>query len=266
MSPNSYQLPPKAQRPKKLENDMKKFLLGTVALVALGFGPAVAADMRARPAPAPAPVYAPIYNWSGFYLGGHIGFGFNGGDDLVGFTGDDNGGFLAGGQIGFDWQLSPNWVVGLEGQLSWVDFDQAWAGTFGVNTFALARSGDWLGSITGRIGYTWGPGLLYVKGGWAFADNDYTLVVDGAPAVFTSGDNSNSGWTLGAGLEYMFAPSWSAKLEYQYYNFGGATLVAPLSGSVRRRRRRRQRHPHCQARRELPLQLGCPGRRAVLIN
>lgn len=205
---------------------MKKFLLGSVALVALGFGPAVAADMRRPAPPAPAPVYAPIYNWSGFYLGAHLGFGFNGGDDLFGFTGDDNTGFLAGGQIGFDWQLSPNWVVGLEGQLSWADFDQSWT----APGFALARSGDWLGSITGRLGYTWGPGLLYVKGGWAFADNEYTLAVNGIPATFSSGDNSSNGWTLGAGLEYMFAPSWSAKIEYQYYHFGSETLIAPLAG------------------------------------
>jgi outer membrane immunogenic protein len=135
---------------------------------------------------------------------------------------------MAGGQIGFDWQLSPNWVVGLEGQLSWVDFDQSWA----APGLALTRQNDWIGSITGRVGYTWGPGLLYVKGGWAFADNDYSLVVAGVPAVFSSGNNSNNGWTLGAGLEYMFAPSWSAKIEYQYYNFGSDTLIAPVAPFV----------------------------------
>lgn len=204
---------------------MKKILLGTVALVALGFGPAVAADMRMPAKAAPAPVYAPIYNWSGFYLGAHVGAGFGNDSDLAGFTGDDNAGFLAGGQLGFDWQLSPNWVVGIEGQLSWADFDQSWA----APGIALTRNNDWIGSITGRVGYTWGPGMIYAKGGWAFANNDYALVVAGVPAVFTGNNNNGSGWTLGAGLEYMFAPNWSAKVEYQYYNFGSDTLLAPLA-------------------------------------
>lgn len=204
---------------------MKKLLLGTVAVVALGLSPALAADMRA-PVRAPvAPVYAPIYSWTGLYLGLHAGYGFGSDSDLgiAGWTSGDGDGFLAGAQLGFDYQIAPNWVVGLEGQLSWADFDASWA----APGFALTRESDWLGSLTGRIGYTWGPGLLYIKGGAAWTDNDYALLIGGVPGVFASGSNSSTGWTLGAGLEYLFAPSWSAKVEYQYYDFGSTTLVGP---------------------------------------
>lgn len=203
---------------------MKKILLASAALVALSV-PSLAADLPVKAAP--APVYAPIYSWSGFYLGAHIGYAFTGSDDVLGFANDDSSGFMIGGQLGYDWQLSPNWVIGLEGQLSWVNTDKNLvAPALGI---AVTGGNDWLASITGRIGYSWGPGLLYVKGGFAFADTNYDLVAAGVPGTFTSSGNSSSGWTLGAGLEYMFAPNWSAKLEYQYYDFGNDTLVANVA-------------------------------------
>ncbi len=190
-------------------------------------------------------------SWTGLYLGLHAGYGFGNDSNLgiAGFTNNNGDGFLGGAQIGFDYQFAPNWVAGVEGQISWIDADRSWTGP-GV---VLSRQADWLGSVTGRLGYTWGPGLLYVKGGAAWTNDDYSLVIGGVPGVFTGGSNS-TGWTLGAGLEYMFAPSWSAKIEYQYYDFGNTTLVG--SGPVRNGRERRQQHPHRQARCELPLQLG----------
>src|SRR5882757_4022268 len=99
------------------DNPMKKFLLGTVALVALGATvPALAADLGARPVyNRPAPVYAaPIYNWTGFYIGGHIGGAFNSNNNFNGLvTGNnDNGRFLGGVQAGGDYQFAPNWVAG----------------------------------------------------------------------------------------------------------------------------------------------------------
>jgi outer membrane immunogenic protein len=212
------------QEQKELEIQMKKFLLGTVAVVALGLSPAVAADMR-MPVKAPAQVYAPLYNWTGLYLGLHAGYGFGNDSNLgiAGWSGNDGGGFLGGAQIGFDYQFAPNWVAGVEGQISWIDADRTWV----APGFALTRQADWLGSVTGRLGYTWGPGLLYVKGGAAWTNDDYTLLIGGVPGAFTGGGSNSTGWTLGAGLEYMFAPSWTAKLEYQYYDFGNTTLVGP---------------------------------------
>src|SRR5580698_5435525 len=99
------------------EKQMKKFLLGTVALVALGATvPALAADLAARPAYTKAPAYVqPIYNWTGFYIGGHIGGAFNGNNGFAGTINSSNSGaFLGGVQAGADYQFNPNWVVGVE--------------------------------------------------------------------------------------------------------------------------------------------------------
>jgi outer membrane immunogenic protein len=83
-----------------------------------------------------------------------------------------------------------------------------------------------LGSVTGRLGYSWGPALLYAKGGYAFRDS--TLGVNtaaGIQSAYTTSGSRNDGYTVGAGLEYMFAPSWSAKVEYQYYKFDNTTFT-----------------------------------------
>src|SRR5258707_2364232 len=101
---------------------MKKFLLGTVALIALGATvPALAADLAARPYTKAAPaVYAPIYNWTGFYIGGHVGGAFSGNNSFAGTTNSNDGRFLGGVQVGADYQFAPNWVLGIEGQFSWL--------------------------------------------------------------------------------------------------------------------------------------------------
>ncbi|RYX91082.1 MAG: porin family protein, partial [Bradyrhizobiaceae bacterium] len=179
---------------------MKKFLLSTaaVALVAMA-APASAADMAARPytkAPAYAPA-TPIYNWTGFYIGGHIGGAFPGENNLVG--GSSDGTFMGGGQIGYDMQFSPNWVFGIEANYSFKDTNSS-----------FANRG--LGSVTGRLGYTWGPAMLYAKGGYAWADTRFTNGF--------AGDGGRDGYTVGGGMEYMFTQNWSGKIEYQYYDFG----------------------------------------------
>ncbi|WP_407178212.1 outer membrane protein [Bradyrhizobium sp. STM 3562] len=210
---------------------MKKVFLATVALAAVGAAaPALAADLGAR-APyyqkAPAYVPAPIYNWTGFYIGGHIGGAFSSDNNFSGLsTGNNsNGRFLGGVQLGYDWQLSPVFVVGLQGQYSWLSGN---VGAVFPGGLAYTNKQRGLGSITGRVGYSWGPGLLYVKGGYAYSDNNESVTFGGIPVAFaTSGDHTN-GWTVGAGLEYMFAPNWSANIEYQYYNFGDARFTAPV--------------------------------------
>src|SRR5436190_4676647 len=97
---------------------MKKFLLGTVAIAALFAAPAMAADLGARPyTKAPPAMMAPIYNWTGFYIGGHIGGAWTG-DSNIG--GNNGGQFLGGLQGGADYQFAQNWVIGIEGQYSWL--------------------------------------------------------------------------------------------------------------------------------------------------
>ena len=116
-------------------------------------------------------------------------------------------------------------MVGAEGQYCWLGKNNLNA------TFpdAIVYNNDQraIGSITGRVGYTWGPGLVYVKGGYAYSDNSDTLTLAGVPVAFTLDTNHRDGYTVGAGLEYMFAPNWSAKAEYQYYNFGDTRFVTP---------------------------------------
>jgi outer membrane immunogenic protein len=202
---------------------MKKFLLGTVAFVALGAAvPALAADLPARTAPyTKAPAYAqPIYNWTGFYIGGHVGGAFAGSNNPVG----SDGRFLGGIQGGADYQFATNWVIGIEAQYSWMANNNS--GVVFPGGVLVNSNSDQLGSVTGRLGYAWGPALLYAKGGYAFKDsNNLTASVAGVPVAFTTDSNHRDGYTVGAGLEYMFAPSWSAKIEYQYYNFGNTTFL-----------------------------------------
>ncbi len=205
---------------------MKKLLLATVALVALGATvPALAADLPARTY-TKAPAYAaPLYNWTGFYIGGHVGGAFSGDNNFGGLTtGNNNDGrFLGGVQVGGDYQFAPNWVAGIEGQYSWLGSNNN--GIIFPGGFIYTNNQRALGSVTGRVGYTWGPALLYVKGGYAYSDNNQTLTSVGAPVAFTLDRGHRDGYTVGAGLEYMFAPNWSAKAEYMYYDFGSSRFT-----------------------------------------
>ncbi|OKO78734.1 outer membrane protein [Bradyrhizobium sp. NAS96.2] len=204
---------------------MKKFLLGTVALAALA-GPAFAADMPARTyTKAPPPYTAPalVYNWTGFYIGGHVGGAFTDGTNLMG----SDARFMGGVQGGFDYQFAPNWVMGVEAQYSWLPSSSNNNGVLLPGGTLVTGNTDQLGSVTGRLGYTWGPALLYAKGGYAWRDNNnITATVGGVPAAFTTDGGHKDGYTVGAGLEYMFAPNWSAKAEYQYYNFGKSNFTS----------------------------------------
>jgi outer membrane immunogenic protein len=90
----------------------------------------------------------------------------------------------------------------------------------------VTANNDQLGSVTGRLGYAIGPALIYGKGGYAWRDNNnLAAAVAGVPTAFTTTGNHRDGYTVGAGLEYMFTPNWSAKVEYQYYNFGNTTFT-----------------------------------------
>ena len=210
---------------------MKRILLGTAAFVVCA-APAFAADLPARTY-TKAPVYkAPeaIYNWTGFYIGGHIGGAFPGSNNLE----SSNARFMGGVQGGFDYQFAGNWVIGAEAQYSWLTGNRGGGVAFPGGTIATANT-DQLGSVTGRLGYAFGPTLLYGKGGYAWRDNNNIGVTTGGlPVAFTVDANHRDGYTVGAGVEYMFTPNWSIKGEYQYYNFGSTAFTsgpAPIVGS-----------------------------------
>ncbi|MBB5045770.1 outer membrane immunogenic protein [Rhodopseudomonas rhenobacensis] len=198
---------------------MKKFLLGTVALVALGVAaPAVAADLPARTY-TKAPAYvAAVYDWSGFYIGANAGGGWFkdnwnslGGFDLGSHTGD---GAVAGGQIGYRWQTG-TWVFGLEAQGDWADLkgdhDDTFFSTRSDNSKLKA-----FGLFTGQIGYAWNNALLYAKGGAAVTSTNYNVSFPIAGVTASTNDVTKWGATVGAGLEYGFAPNWSIAVEYDH--------------------------------------------------
>jgi outer membrane immunogenic protein len=187
-------------------------LAGTAALLA---SPVLAADLPVRKAPfTPA---ASVYNWTGFYIGGHVGGAWGDKDWVavgVGPLGShDVDGFIGGGQVGFNYQVG-RWVFGVEADFSWADVD----GHHIDNVFLgdNRTKVDWFGTVTGRIGYTFDRTLLYVKAGGAWARDVYTITSTG---FFAQTSDTNWGWTVGAGLEYGMTPNWSLKLEYNYLSF-----------------------------------------------
>jgi outer membrane immunogenic protein len=205
---------------------------GTVACVCT----VQAADLPMRPAPAPvAPVaYAPpVYNWSGFYVGGHIGGGFENSSWTDPFTGSNdtfnNSGFLGGAQIGVNTQF--NWLVlGLEGDFSWTSAIKG-TGTDSAGD-SITTSPQWTSTVTGRIGAAFDRLLVYGKGGVAFAEDKSTLTdLTGASSTDTM---TRVGWTAGAGLEYALTDNWSVRAEYDYLGFGSKQLnfSTPALGTV----------------------------------
>jgi outer membrane immunogenic protein len=206
---------------------MRKVTLSllTVAGLALGAQSASAADLRRPVYKAPPPAVVAAYNWSGFYVGGHLGYGWSseeGTDLLTGATGStDPDGFIGGVQAGYNWQAD-RWVFGVEG-------DWSWSGGDGSTTLAgpsFASDHTWYATLTGRVGYAWDNWLWYVKGGAAWADSEYTL------AGFGTVTDTRVGWTLGTGVEWALGPQWSAKLEYNYLDFGKDTFNFGAFGPV----------------------------------
>jgi outer membrane immunogenic protein len=219
---------------------MKHFLLAGAALGVLTFAfPALAADMSPRPAPAPAPIYkAPppmLFTWTGCYLGGHVGGGW-GQKEVTDPTGNtlgsdtfDINGWLAGGQVGCNYQVS-NFVFGIEGDASWADIKGSSSDPFfGGKTFD-AKAG-FIGDVTGRLGFAWDHGLIYGKGGVAFVHDQYDFL-GGLLGFNASGTEDRTGWTVGGGVEWAFSSAWSIKAEYLHYDFGGKdlTLTDPVNG------------------------------------
>ncbi|MBN8987511.1 MAG: porin family protein [Rhizobiales bacterium] len=213
----------------------KSKLIASLAFTAaLGAaGAASAADLAARPY-TKAPYIDPIFNWAGFYVGGHVGGAWTNeqwintanttpfGDLSPGQGFRQRGsGFFGGGQIGYNWQAS-NYVFGLEGTLSGLGN----RGTVLNNLFGAGLDDrfswrtDWMATITGRAGYAVNNNLFYVKGGYAGVNNRLS-VTDVLPPAIGSGSQTqwHNGWTVGAGWEYGITQNWIVGLEYDYAAF-----------------------------------------------
>jgi outer membrane immunogenic protein len=209
---------------------MKSFLLATVGLVALvGIAaPASAADMAVKARP-PAPVLAPIYDWTGFYIGANGGWGQSRNCwDFVDPFGvsfaegcNSRSGGLVGGQIGYRWQAN-QWVFGVEAQGEWADLSHTRVSLLDP-TLSIRTKTDGIGLFTGQIGYAWNQALLYVKGGAAVTSNRFSILDNlNFGAQLASASSTRWGGAVGVGFEYGFAPNWSVGLEYDHLFMGHA--------------------------------------------
>jgi opacity protein-like surface antigen len=197
---------------------------------------ASAADLP-RPVP-PARSSATIpWTWSGFYVGGHVGAALSITDIADPFGaplfGDNvrSPGFIGGGQIGYNYQVGPT-VFGLEADIS-KDVSDGTNTCFAVSGFTISSTcrvrPDLYATLTGRLGYAAGPALLYAKGGAAWTNGavDVIFNVNARDRSASSSSFDATGWTVGGGIEYALAPAWSAKLEYDYLNFGDRNVATP---------------------------------------
>jgi len=216
---------------------MKKILLASVAL--FGFaGAASAADLPMRAAP-PAPIIAaaPIFTWTGFYVGVNAGYGWHNDDNnatvfvpggAVGVGspagnitfGDSEGdGFVGGGQIGYNYQIG-SFVVGVEADLQWADlggdngtaiYPAVWD-AYGFRPAGVAGGVDWFGTVRARAGVAFDRALIYATGGFAYGGGDDNN------DFFSNSDDTRTGWTLGAGMEYAFTNNLTAGIEGLWVN------------------------------------------------
>jgi outer membrane immunogenic protein len=268
-------------------------LLATTAAFGLAATQATAADL---PRKAPPPMVAPpppLWNWTGLYVGGHLGAGWSRQefgnqhcdgegcifDNGTGATvlGSHNGlGPLGGFQVGYNWQFANSPIVlGVEGTFSFADLKGEHSKAFSA-AFASGSNGDTstlrqinfndtfsskvkdIATITARLGLASGAQdrtLWYIKGGGAYAKTNYELTANASNAFITidapdltpnftqaenavaalTGQRSRWGWTVGTGIEWGLWENWSAKIEYDYLNFGNHDVAlngqACFSGS-----------------------------------
>ena len=153
---------------------MKKILLATVAV--FGFaGAAAAADLPSRYAPPPVVAAVPLFTWTGFYVGVNAGYGWNTNDSntfidpVLGVVsgGGSDGGFVGGGQIGYNYQFN-QFVIGLETDIQYAD--SATAADFGQGFAGDNNNGNWFGTVRARAGFAFDRALVYATGGLAYGD------------------------------------------------------------------------------------------------
>jgi outer membrane immunogenic protein len=221
--------------------EMKSVLLGIVGLTAIGIAPAVAADLPAKAPYTKAPVIAPIYNWSGFYIG------LNGGGgtstkcwDLVAASGFTIPTVLAegchhptggtfGGQIGYRWQTT-NWVYGIEAQGNWADFRGNNLNNLDGVLFRAGLTDESriraFGLFTGQFGFAWNNFMFYTKSGFAVVADKYNTFVASSGLLIDSARETRWGGTAGVGFEYGLTPSLSLGFEYDHLFMGSRNVDA----------------------------------------
>ncbi|HZT24323.1 MAG TPA: outer membrane beta-barrel protein, partial [Pseudolabrys sp.] len=235
---------------------------GLVLAAAIGLvQSAAAADMPVKAEPVKA-LPAAAFSWTGFYAGVHAGWGWN---DPTGTSSISAAGFpnaltaqhdlgangpLFGGHAGYNWQIDPRWVIGIEGDITGTGIKTLSPESSTVCSspncsfpgsptpgalMSMSREVNWLASVRGRLGAIWGPGLIYVTGGAAWANVDYKANAGDAVVVcnFNTGcafpaerNSTKTGFAVGGGYETALGGNWTVRAEYLYYSFGGETLTA----------------------------------------
>jgi outer membrane immunogenic protein len=197
--------------------------VAAVAIVTALSGPGFAADLpRKAPAYAPAPVAIPI-TWTGFYFGGHLGYGtskFHGFTSSLDFPGTVTPkGFAVGLHAGYNWQVAPQWVVGIEGDVTATPFGKRVALSCANCTSGLTGELHGLATLRARLGWAFDRTLIYATGGaaWASKTSAANSSLGGAGNLQSS--NIKSGWVAGGGVEYKFTQQFSGRIEYLYYGF-----------------------------------------------
>jgi outer membrane immunogenic protein len=213
------------------------FTLTSVAALAS----ADAADMYRAPEPVvggykDGPVY--VAPWAGFYVGVNGGGAWSEFSDQLAnfnnankFNGLSPEGGFGGGQIGYNWQgmWHPRLVLGVEADIQGASIsDKANWNPFGNVTAVSESRLDWFGTVRGRVGYAFDSTLLYATGGFAFGGIKNSQD-DNRPISFTI-DRTATGFTAGGGVEYMVAPKWSVKAEYQFIDLGKNEPFSPSPG------------------------------------
>lgn len=209
----------------------RQHLLRTSAATALSVL-AVTEAATAADLPLKAPALKAVYDWTGLYIGAHVGYGFGTSsatltDPTIAITHNDHGGMTGGVQAGYNWRLNSGWLLGVEGDISFPNYLPT---NHVVNSVTTALSGaeerwDYFASLRGRVGYTSGAWLFYATGGLAFAGERFLSTPTGDAEDRRL--KTRLGWAAGAGVEYAFAPHWTARLEYLYRKFEDVSITFP---------------------------------------
>jgi outer membrane immunogenic protein len=187
--------------------------------------PAHAADIAVPYTKAP-----PRYNWAGFYGGVNVGGAIteeSATTSVVTFS-DNPSGVIAGGQLGYNFLPSPGWLLGIEGEFDWASAQDnviVPSGNFVTASSTVTGTNNWYSTLDARVGSVQGPWLYYVKGGAAWMDSKYVVTNGAAMTIGPSVSGVSTGWTVGAGVEYLLPSGWSAKVEYDFLDLRTPNLT-----------------------------------------
>jgi outer membrane immunogenic protein len=225
-------------------NRMIRLLFASSTVLGLGSVCAHAADLGVQPvykAPAAAPL---AYDWRGFYVGGHVG-AVNAKIDsttidiatglATGTNSASRTSAFGGGQIGYNFLVAPNWLLGVEADISGASIKANFTETPAGTTVNDSHKNDLFGSARGRVGYVAGNWLFYGTGGYAWSRETATrtqvagTINAAIPGTVEALTNTQSGWAAGAGIEWGVLPNVSVKAEYLHYDFQNSRIVFPLA-------------------------------------